>query len=82
MGQYLWEYSYICLHGNLVHPLFDSSIGMGEDIIGTLDYYGFGDPLNVLAVFATKENGAMQFLFSIYDKSFFWFPIAVIGSVM
>lgn len=42
-------------------PLFDLRIAMGENVIGSLNYYGFGDPLNVFAVFATKENGAYLF---------------------
>lgn len=61
IGQYIREYFYNCLHGNIIFPLFDISIGMGDDIIGTLNYYGFGDLLNVLAVFATKGNGAYVF---------------------
>lgn len=32
-------------------PMFDFSIGYGSDIIQTLHYYGFGDPLNLLSVF-------------------------------
>lgn len=61
VGQYIRECLYNFLHANFVLPFFDLSIGMGEDIIGSLNYYGFGDPLNLLAVFATKENGAYVF---------------------
>lgn len=61
IGQYLREYFVDCLHGSLEFPLFDLSIGMGDDIIGTLNYYGFGDPLNLLAIFTTKNNGAYIF---------------------
>ena len=58
IGQYLRECFYNCFHGNFGLPLFDISIGMGDDIIGTLNYYGFGDPLNILAVFETKDKVA------------------------
>ena len=34
---------------------------MGEDIIGTLNYYGFGDPVNLLAVFANQKTGTYLF---------------------
>ncbi len=61
IGQYLRKYFFNCLRGNVALPLFDISIGMGEDVIGTLNYYGFGDPLNILAVFATDQNGAYVF---------------------
>lgn len=61
IGQFLRACIFDFLHGAITLPLFDISIGMGEDIIGTLNYYGFGDPLNVLAIFATKENGAYAF---------------------
>ncbi|SDZ73794.1 Uncharacterized membrane protein YfhO [Lachnospiraceae bacterium NK3A20] len=47
--------------GNFHVPLYDLSIGMGEDIIGSLNYYGIGDPLNLLTIFATKENGAVLY---------------------
>lgn len=31
-------------------PTWDLSIGLGGDVISTLNYYGLGDPLNLLAV--------------------------------
>ena len=45
---------------------YDLSVGMGEDIFGTLNYYGFGDPVNLITVFATKGNGPYLFAFSYY----------------
>lgn len=41
--------------------MFDLSIAMGENVAGALNYYGWGDPLNLLAIFATKDNGAVIF---------------------
>ena len=61
IGKYIREFVYNCLSGKFELPLFDLSIGMGEDVIGSLNYYGFGDPLNLFAIFATKENGAYVF---------------------
>lgn len=39
------------LHGKFSIPLFDLNIGAGNDIISTLNYYGFGDPLYLLSIF-------------------------------
>ena len=61
IGQYVQEFFRNLLRGTPAFPLFDLSIGMGEDVIGVLNYYGFGDPLNLLAVFVTKENSAWLF---------------------
>lgn len=47
-------------------PAFDLSIAMGEDIIGSLNYYGFGSPLNLIAVFANRSNGPILFTISYY----------------
>ena len=61
IGKYLRTLVRGLLGGAPVLPLFDLSIGLGEDIIGSLNYYGFGDPVNLLAVFATTRNGAIWF---------------------
>ena len=37
-------------------PLFDFSLGFGEDFIGGLNYYGLGDPLTVLAALFPPER--------------------------
>ena len=37
-------------------PLFDFSMGFGEDFIGGLNYYGLGDPLTVLAALFAPER--------------------------
>lgn len=71
IGQYYPAFIYIghwlqkivdnLLHGVFSIPLFDLSIGMGEDIIGCLNYYGLGDPLNILAIFITDHNAPYLF---------------------
>ena len=62
-GQYLQNFFLGIFRGEWILPTFDLAIGMGEDIIGSLNYYGFGDPLNLLAVFVTKNNSAYLFSF-------------------
>lgn len=37
-------------------PMWDMSIGMGQDVITTLHYYGFTDPLSLFSVFFNKNN--------------------------
>lgn len=66
IGKYIRELLRGLTHGEIVLPMYDLSIGMGEDIIGSLNYYGFGDPINLLAVFANQNNGAI-----IYAVVFF-----------
>lgn len=67
---YVGQYGRTVLHGlisgTFALPGFDLSIGMGEDVIGALNYYGFGDPINILALFATKANGPL-----VYTVSYF-----------
>ena len=36
--------------------MFDLSLGMGEDIITTLNFYGLGDPLTLLAALVPEEK--------------------------
>ncbi len=38
---------------------------MGEDIIGSLNYYGFGDPLNIFAILVNDRNAPYLFSFMI-----------------
>ena len=52
IGDYIRDFLNSLLAGQPCLKTFDLSIGMGEDVIGSLNYYGFGDPLNLLAVFA------------------------------
>lgn len=40
----------ILIEHNFTVPMFDFSIGYGYDIISTFNYYGIGDPLNLLSV--------------------------------
>lgn len=42
--------------GKLTVPMWDVSIGYGSDILTTLNYYGVGDPLNLLCAFFDREH--------------------------
>ncbi|MBP5384806.1 MAG: YfhO family protein [Lachnospiraceae bacterium] len=61
LGQYYPSFLYIgrMLRGSF--HFYDLSIGMGENVIGTLNYYGLGDPVNLLSVFATDATGPYLF---------------------
>jgi len=48
--------------------LYDFSIGYGEDIIESLNYYGFGDPVNLLSVFVTDTNAALLFAILMFVR--------------
>ncbi len=41
---------------------------MGENIVGCLNYYGFGDPVNLLAVFANQDNGQIVFAITYFIR--------------
>ena len=70
IGQYLREFITNIFTGNFCFPIYDLSIGMGENIIGCLNYYGFGDPLNIIAIFANSTNGmyvfALRYILGLY----------------
>lgn len=42
-------------------PLWDLKIGYGSDILTTLHYYAYGDPLNLLSVFVPKTEWMDEF---------------------
>ena len=64
IGQYLRAFlQNIFVDHQFVIPMFDFSIGYGMDIISTLHYYGFGDPLNYLAVFVSPEDTESLYAF-------------------
>ena len=60
IGQYLATFLYIGRYirnffgGSM--PAYDLSIAFGENVVGSLNYYGFGDPVNLIAAFATNNN--------------------------
>ena len=60
-------------------PMFDFSIGFGDDIIGTLNYYGFGSPFTLLSALFPASYAALGYSLVIVLKfyvagwSFSWF---------
>lgn len=70
IGEYLRRFFGGILHGQLILPEYDLSIGMGEGVIGTLNYYGFGDPFNIISVFTNKTNAAAVFAASYFLRIF------------
>lgn len=56
LGRYYREAAASFLHGDFTLPMFDFSIGMGEDIVTTLNFYGLGDPLTLLAAFVPDAH--------------------------
>ncbi len=56
LGQYLREFVKNCLQGSFKLPLWDLKIGLGSDILTTLNYYSFGDPLDLIAVFFRPDK--------------------------
>lgn len=46
-------------------PMVDFSVGMGFDILTTLNYYAIGDPLTLLTVFSNPDNMERLYQFLI-----------------
>ncbi len=49
-------------------PQFDFSIGFGEDIIGTLNCYGFGSVFNILSAFFSSKSAYIGYSMTILLK--------------
>lgn len=61
------------IHGKISIPMYDYTIGMGDDILTTLNYYGLGDPLYLLTVFVSPRY--MPYFYTL----FFYFRIYLAG---
>ncbi|WP_235032856.1 YfhO family protein [Enterococcus sp. CSURQ0835] len=82
-GKYIRELlNHIFIQHNFNFPLYDFSIGYGQNIIGTMHYYALGDPFNLLSVVTRPKHAEFMFslaimlrlylsgiAFSIYAKS-------------
>lgn len=64
-GRWLREAAGNILSGNFDLPMWDMSIGYGADILATLNYYGIGDPLNLLYGFVSSEHTEQMYNFMI-----------------
>lgn len=55
-SRYWREFFQNLFSGKWSLPMVDASVGLGFDIFTSLNHYGFGDPLEILAVFFSEEN--------------------------
>lgn len=55
-SQYWRDFFVRLCSGNLSLPMIDTSVGMGFDVLTTLNYYGFGDPLEWISLAFSKEQ--------------------------
>lgn len=53
---FLVEFVENLLQGRFVVPMMDFTIGEGMDVLTTLNYYGFGDPLTLTALFCPEKH--------------------------
>nr|MCR5627260.1 YfhO family protein [Lachnospiraceae bacterium] len=51
------------LNGNFSIPMWDVNLGLGEDILTTLHYYGIGEPLMLLSALFPQSKGELAFTF-------------------
>lgn len=63
ISKYWREFFSNLLSGNFCLPMVDTSIGMGFDILTTLNYYGFGDPLLWLSLLFPTEKMELCYSF-------------------
>ena len=64
-GEYIRNFFFNIIHGHFRFPMWDMSIGFGADILGTLNYYAIGDPLNLIYVFSNKSNIELLYNFML-----------------
>ncbi len=70
LGKYYREVIGNWLHGNFSLPMFDFSLGMGEDIITTLNFYGLGDPLTFLAALVPEKKIEVLYNFLVVFRMY------------
>lgn len=60
-GRYVRELLTNIFHGSFVFPQWDFSIGLGSDILTSLHYYSFGDPLNLISALIPERLAPWAF---------------------
>lgn len=64
---------------SMVIPMFELSLGMGDDLITALNWHGFGEPFYVLTAFVSESNLPYFYTFLFYLRvylggiTFLWF---------
>lgn len=71
LGKYYRQLAGNILHGNFTLPMFDFSVGLGEDILTTLNFYGLGDPLTLLAAVVPAKNQEILYNFLVIVRMYF-----------
>lgn len=59
-GRYFRSLFYSILHEHAI-PIYDFTIGFGEDIAGALSWEGFGDPFTLISIFVPTKYAAYGF---------------------
>ncbi len=70
VGKYLRNVIKSLLQGDFVLTQFDFQIGLGEEIIPTLNYYGFGNPIYLLSMLIPCKNSELGYAIIIYVHLF------------
>lgn len=70
-GKYLRELASRVMTGDLSLRFYDLSIGMGEDIMGSLNYYGFGDPVYLVSAFFDGDLSPVVYSLSFFVRIYF-----------
>ena len=68
----LWKdcFSTLLRGEHYVFPMVDFTVGMGENTIAALNYYGLGDPFYLLTLLSTQENLPYFYSFFFYFRVF------------
>ena len=66
-GRYLRHLPLAIYHTHQI-PQFDFTIGFGDDIVGTLNYYGFGSIFNIFSTFVPAQYAYIGYSFTILLK--------------
>lgn len=70
IGRYIREFFAGLFHGQFELKHFDFTLGYGEDVIQSLGYYGFGDPLMLLS--ALVPQGLVESFYQAYILLELW----------
>lgn len=65
---YLTAFVKNILQGNFSLPMVDYKIGQGMDVITTLNYYGFGDPLMLVSIFCPVRHMETLYMILIFVR--------------
>lgn len=70
IGRYIREFASGLLQGRVALKHFDFTLGYGEDVIQSLGYYGFGDPLMLLSALVPQR--LMSTFYNVYILLELW----------